>query len=193
MHIHEVSPLYRSWTWNHGIYTVHLAKWLDFIDWESWCRSFYSRFLLVARGWGSIPIKHREHRPLSSGLKNETIQSMYKSHLPLVNAVTHALQKRWPQVITCIGSFRTFLQIGQVRVSSSLGFRGPVLLYTVVLLISYPCVLALVAILQLSFSPSLTWTNFAKDLKRRGGVCSHWKCLCSFCGFCPHCEWQCWQ
>jgi len=71
---------------------------------------------------------------------------MYKSHLPLVNAVTHALQKRWPQAITCIGSFRTFLQLGQVRVSSSLGFRGPVLLYTVVLLISYPWVLAFVAI-----------------------------------------------
>ena len=71
---------------------------------------------------------------------------MYKSHLPLVNAVTHALQKRWPQAITCIGSFRIFLQIGQVRVASSLGFRGPVLLYTVVFLISYPCVLAFVAI-----------------------------------------------
>ena len=69
------------------------------------------------------------------------------SHRPLVNALMHGLQKRWPHTITCTGSFSTFLQAGQVRVSNSAGFRGPFLLYTVVLLMSYPCAFALVAIL----------------------------------------------
>ena len=69
------------------------------------------------------------------------------SHRPLVNALMHGLQKRWPHAITCTGSFSTFLQAGQVRVSNSVGFRGPFLLYTVVLLTSYPCVFAFVAIL----------------------------------------------
>ena len=69
------------------------------------------------------------------------------SHRPLVNASMHGLQKRWPHTITCTGSFSTFLQAGQVRVSSSAGFRGPFLLYTIVLLMSYPSVFAFVAIL----------------------------------------------
>lgn len=42
----------------------------------------------------------------------------------------HPLQNRWPHVITCIGSFSTFLQAGQVRVSSCAGFSGPYTCYT---------------------------------------------------------------
>ena len=83
----------------------------------------------------------------------------YTAYLPLVNAPMHLLQNRWPHAITCIGSFSTFLQTGQVRVASSAGFRGPILPYTVDFPMLYPWESPLVSIL-------LSLSNWCCDFRR---------------------------